>query len=195
MPPFSICFMVLSGKDMHDLWVFGYGSLMWRPGFDHVEAVQARLNGLHRSFCVYSYVHRGTPEQPGLVLGLDRGGSCRGMAFRVHPDKHAETMDYLRAREQVTMVYEEHQRRVHLEDGSDRSVLAVTYVVDRNHVQYAGALPRDQVLEIVRRGKGQSGENPEYVLNTAEHLEELRIRDAGLNWLATHLSTSQQSRS
>lgn len=172
---------------MHDLWVFGYGSLMWRPGFDHIEAVPARLNGLHRSMCVYSHVHRGTPDRPGLVLGLDRGGSCRGLAFRVTAEGRDRTIAYLREREQVTMVYAECWRRVHLQDGSGRSVTALTFVVDRRHQQYAGVLPRDDVLRLIRQGHGQSGPNPEYVLNTHAHLEELDIHDGTLVWLAGHL--------
>lgn len=172
---------------MDDLWVFGYGSLMWRPGFDHVEAAPARLNGLHRSMCVYSFVHRGTPERPGLVLGLDRGGSCRGLAFRVTPEKRQETIAYLREREQVTMVYLETERRIHLEDGSDRSVTALTFVVDRAHQQYAGVLPPDDVLRLIRQGEGKSGKNPEYVLNTTDHLEELGIHDGTMRWLAKRL--------
>src|SRR5438309_11601760 len=87
-----------------DLWVFGYGSLMWRPGFEFIEQVPARLIGEHRALCVYSFVHRGTPEKPGLVLGLDRGGACRGVAFRVAEKHRATTVAYLRAREQVTSV-------------------------------------------------------------------------------------------
>src|SRR3979490_2940413 len=87
-----------------DLWVFGYGSLMWRPGFDFLERVPARLIGEHRALCVYSFVHRGTPEKPGLVLGLDHGGACRGIAFRVAEKQRNDTVAYLRAREQVTGV-------------------------------------------------------------------------------------------
>src|SRR5581483_9176409 len=90
-----------------DLWVFGYGSLMWRPGFDYLEQVPARLIGEHRALCVYSFDHRGTPEKPGLVLGLDRGGACRGIAFRVAADLRQATIEYLRAREQTTHVYRE----------------------------------------------------------------------------------------
>ncbi|MGH6873719.1 MAG: gamma-glutamylcyclotransferase, partial [Aestuariivirgaceae bacterium] len=90
---------------MEKFWVFGYGSLMWQPGFDYEERRRAMLNGLHRSLCVYSHVHRGTPERPGLVMGLDRGGSCRGVAFRIKEERWDGIMAYLRAREQVTMVY------------------------------------------------------------------------------------------
>ena len=162
---------------MEDLWVFGYGSLMWRPGFAHVEAVPARLHGLHRSLCVYSFVHRGTPDRPGLVLGLDLGGSCRGVAFRVEAALREETIAYLRAREQVTMVYREVERPLRLEDGTERLVTGLTYVVDRGHQQYAGVLPLDQVVEMVARGEGQSGINRDYVVNTMAHLDELGIHD------------------
>src|SRR3984885_15624043 len=93
-----------------DLWVFGYGSLMWRPGFEFLERIPARLIGLHRALCVYSFVHRGPPEKPGLVLGLDRGGACRGVAFRVAAENRSEVVAYLRAREQVTSVYREVKR-------------------------------------------------------------------------------------
>src|SRR5690606_31673486 len=93
--------------DMNDFWVFGYGSLMWNPGFPYQESVQAQIFGYRRSLCIHSHVHRGTPENPGLVLGLDRGGSCRGIAFRVsHEDRH-EVLAYLRERELVTHVYKE----------------------------------------------------------------------------------------
>src|SRR5438477_555682 len=111
-----------------DLWVFGYGSLMWRPGFTFLERVEARLIGAHRSLCVYSFVHRGTPERPGLVLGLDRGGTCRGIAFRVAATERAATVAYLRAREQVTAVYRECVRRVWLKSEPQRSVAALCYV-------------------------------------------------------------------
>src|SRR5664279_2923977 len=129
-----------SHQSTGEFWVFAYGSLMWRPGFDALERRQARLVGAHRALCVYSFVHRGTPERPGLVLGLDRGGNCRGIAYRVTADKRTEVIDYLRAREQVTMVYLEAWRRVWLDDDPRESVPALCYVVDRGHQQYAGRL-------------------------------------------------------
>lgn len=174
---------------MSDLWVFGYGSLMWRPGFAHEEAVPARMVGLHRSLCIFSWVHRGTQAEPGLVLGLDRGGSCTGTAFRVTDGRETEVVDYLRAREQVTMVYLEARRVVSLADGSDRKVEALVYIVDRLHEQYAGKLPLERQLEIVRASQGQSGHNQDYVLSTAEHLKECGIRDHTLEWLARGLSS------
>lgn len=172
---------------MSDHWVFGYGSLMWRPGFAFAERAPARLRGLHRALCVYSHVHRGTPDCPGLVLGLDRGGSCRGMAFRVDRADWEETVAYLRAREQVTMVYRETSRQVDLEDGSKRRVPALCYVVDRAHPQYAGDLPLEQKLRCVLTGVGRGGPNPEYVFNTLDHLEEMGISDPGLEELGRAL--------
>src|SRR5262245_26231295 len=104
-----------SGQNNEDLWVFAYGSLMWRPGFAFLERRNARLVGAHRALCVYSFVHRGTPEKPGLVFGLDRGGNCRGIAYRVASNRSLKTIEYLRAREQVTRVYREAWRRVWLD--------------------------------------------------------------------------------
>ncbi|WP_417667776.1 gamma-glutamylcyclotransferase [Roseibium sp.] len=170
---------------MSDFWVFGYGSLMWNPGFEHESAEQALLRGAHRSLCVYSWVHRGTQERPGLVFGLDRGGACRGMAYKVNAADRSETIEYLRAREQVTMVYVEAWRKITLNSGE--TVEALTYMVDRKHPQYAGALPLQEQLGIVLDAVGQSGRNPEYVLNTADHLAEIGIRDHGVSWLASRL--------
>src|SRR5476649_1380063 len=134
-------FLDQSGED---LWVFAYGSLMWRPGFEYLERRNARLVGAHRALCVYSFVHRGTPERPRLVLGLDHGGNCRGIAYRVAAAKRAATIDYLRAREQVTNVYREASRSVWLDDDPQQSVHALGYMVDRGHRQYAGRLPLDR---------------------------------------------------
>jgi cation transport protein ChaC len=170
-----------------DLWVFGYGSLIWRPGFDFVEKSPARVTGLHRSLCVYSFVHRGTPEKPGLVLGLDRGGACRGMAFRVAAAQRASTLAYLRAREQVTNVYRETVRGIVLEGSPERRVNAVCYVVDRGHPQYAGRLDLARQLHHIRRSHGQSGANRDYVLATVAALEALGCRDRDLHALAERL--------
>lgn len=176
---------------MSELWVYGYGSLMWRPGFPHTEAVRARVRGLHRSLCIFSWVHRGTEAAPGLVLGLDRGGSCVGMAFRVAAGHEAGVVDYLREREQVTSVYLESRRPVLLQDGSERQVEALCYVVDRGHRQYAGKLPLERQLDIVRTSAGKSGNNLDYVLSTARHLREIGVRDHGLEWLAARLGAAQ----
>jgi cation transport protein ChaC len=176
---------------MTELWVFGYGSLIWRPGFPHVERREARLAGAHRSLCVYSWVHRGTQERPGLVLGLDRGGACRGVAFRVAPDDWEEVVAYLRAREQVTMVYREQHRPVRFADGT--SAMALTYLVDRSHDQYAGKLDEETQFRLVAGAHGQSGDNRAYVLNTVAHLAELGISDTVLERLARRLKTQDGS--
>jgi cation transport protein ChaC len=170
-----------------DLWVFGYGSLMWRPGFDFIEQVPARLIGEHRALCVYSFDHRGTPEKPGLVLGLDRGGACRGIAFRVRGELRRATIDYLRSREQTTHVYREVMRSVWLDNEARSRVSALAYVVDRSHVQYAGRLSLAEQLHYVRQGHGRSGDNREYVLSTVTSIEAQGFRDPQLHQLAAML--------
>ena len=176
-----------------EFWVFGYGSLMWRPGFDYLERVPARLVGLHRALCVYSFVHRGTPERPGLVLGLDRGGMCRGIAFRIAAAARDKTVAYLRAREQVTSVYREAMRQIELEDHARRRVRALCYIVDRGHVQYAGRLTVAEQLHYVRQGHGRSGQNRDYVLETVRALEALGYRETDLHLLAAQLAGAPES--
>ncbi len=171
-----------------DLWVFGYGSLMWRPGFDFLESALAWVHGYHRSLCVFSHVHRGTPEQPGLVLGLDYGGSCQGVAFRVAASARAEAIAYLRERELVTSVYLE--RTVGLRFAEGGTARALTFIVDRAHEQYAGRLPVDEMATLVERGVGVSGDNPAYVRNTYEHLLQLDIHDAALAEIVRRLNGS-----
>jgi cation transport protein ChaC len=149
--------------------------------------VPARLIGLHRALCVFSYVHRGTPEKPGLVLGLDRGGMCRGIAYRVAASKREKTMAYLRGREQVTSVYLETVRRIELEDEARRQVRALTYIVDRGHVQYAGRLSVEQSVHYVRQGHGRSGQNRDYVVETVRALEALGYRESDLHLIADRL--------
>jgi len=173
-----------------DLWVFAYGSLMWRPGFDFVDRVPARVIGAHRSLCVLSYRHRGTPERPGLVLGLDRGGTCRGIAYRVAESKRPATIAYLREREQVTKVYRECMRAVWLLGEAERHVEALCYVVDRAHPQYAGRMSLDEQLHHVRQGHGHAGANRDYVISTVQELEALGFRDANLHLLAERLKGS-----
>lgn len=163
---------------MRDFWVFGYGSLMWNPGFPVVERQGAMLHGLHRALCVHSWVHRGTQQRPGLVLGLDRGGCCRGVALRAPAGERDAILDYLRERELVTRVYFESWRTVRLTDGG--RVEALTYIVDRGHAQYAGRMDDMAIAEIVHGASGQSGNNRDYVLNTLAHLREQAIFDPHL---------------
>ena len=167
------------GQKSH--WVFGYGSLIWYPGFAFVRSELALLNGAHRSLCIYSHRHRGTPEVPGLVFGLMKGGSCRGMAFEVAADTWPEVYEYLLAREQDTGVYREATRPVRLVSGEIVSALA--FLVNEDHPQFAGRLSVDEQLRMVRAGFGQSGANVDYVLNTATHLEQMGIPDSQLREL------------
>lgn len=170
---------------MTDLWVFGYGSLIWRPGFAYAERQKARLGGYHRSLCVRSHVHRGTPERPGLVFGLDRGGSCVGMAFRIEPVLWDETVAYLRERELVTHVYREMTLPVRLADG--RGVRALLYVVDRGHPQYAGRISSETAAHTVARSHGRSGPNDEYVTNALAEIRALGLKDRWLEDVVSRL--------
>ena len=169
-------------------WVFGYGSLIWKPGFAFASKQQATLPGAHRRLCIYSHRHRGTPERPGLVFGLVRGGACRGMAFEVEAERWDEVHGYLVEREMDRGVYLEARRPVRLEDG--RQVVALAFLVDMRHAQYAGRLQLDEQVRLVRAGVGESGANPEYVLETARHLAALGIRDRYLDELVAVLGSA-----
>lgn len=160
-------------------WVFGYGSLIWRPGFVFERQVPALLRGVHRRLCVYSYRHRGTELQPGLVFGLMPGGSCRGMAFEVTDARWPEVHAYLAEREMDRGVYREAVRPIRLADGEAVSSLA--FLVDTRHAQYAGKLAIAEQVRVVRAGIGESGANPEYVLETARKLHELGLTDRYLD--------------
>lgn len=166
-------------------WVFGYGSLIWNPGFSFLGAQLGLLRGAHRSLSIVSHHHRGTRDVPGLVFGLTRGGSCRGMAFEVCADAWPEVRAYLDARELVTAVYRDVWRPVTLPDG--RRVKALTYVVDETHEQFAGQLSLEEQVAMIRAGVGISGRNVDYVLNTAHHLTQLGIKDRALMRLARQL--------
>lgn len=163
-------------------WVFGYGSLMWQPGFAYAERAMARLEGFRRSFCLRSIRYRGTPEVPGLVLGLDaeHGAACEGVAYRVEAGAQ-DVLAYLRARELVTYSYRETTQRVSL--GGDRQAFAIAYVVDHAHPQYAGTLSLEAQAGIIARCVGPAGPNWEYLHNTVAHLIGIGIRDPDLERL------------
>ena len=162
-----------------ELRVFGYGSLMWRPDFPYIDIVPAALHGYHRAFCIRSTHYRGTRENPGLVLGLDRGGMCHGRMFRIKPEHAQETADALHARELVTGVYEPRWVKLRLENG--RIATALTYVADRQHPQYAGKLDVPEIARRIRRAIGLTGSNVEYLRNTVLHLEEMGIHEGVLH--------------
>jgi glutathione-specific gamma-glutamylcyclotransferase len=172
---------------MHENWVFGYGSLMWNPGFRFSERRRAVIHGYHRSLCMLSHMYRGTPDRPGLVLGLDMGGACHGIAFRIADADWTEVVDYLRAREQVTNMYHELVKPVRLASQDARKVPALFYAVNRAHRQYAGRLSLEDQLHHVRQGHGQSGSCADYVLNTVQHLRQAGIRDHPLEKLVNAL--------
>lgn len=176
---------------MGEFWVFGYGSLMWRPGFEHLGGQRAQLFGYHRSLCLESRVHRGTPTRSGLVLALDRGGSCVGIAYQVDTAKSEQVVAYLRERELVTNAYLERMVTIRLLDG--RTVQAITYVMDRGHEQYAGALNVEEAATRVVGAAGISGANEDYVFNAVEHLKALSIRDHWLESVANSILTKLSS--
>lgn len=169
-----------------EFWVFGYGSLLWKQGFPFRREAKARLEGYSRRLCIYSWRHRGTEEQPGLVLGLEAGGACDGMAYLVDESDREDTIAYLRERELVTKVYLERTLPVLLtEEG--RQVTCLTYVVDATHPQYAGHLSIEDAVERIAKAEGIGGPNDEYVLNTVERLTDAGISDERLEAVAEQL--------
>ncbi len=164
------------------LWVFGYGSLLWNPGFEPVERRRAVLKGFHRSFCMLSIHHRGSEKEPGLVLALDAApdGQCTGVAFRVAKEQEADVLLALRERELISSAYYEDTLAVTLDDGAE--VDALCYIINRDHRQYC-QYDLETQAQIIARSEGGRGPNPEYLYNTAAHLDEMDIKDADMRWL------------
>ena len=160
-----------------DVWVFGYGSLVWNPAFEYAEKRRGRIYGFHRAYCIWTHLGRGTPDNPGLMLALDRGGSCCGAGFRIAPDKLEEELSILWAREMAMNSYVATWVTVHTAEGP---VSGLTFTIDRNHERYVGRLPSDIVANHLATAKGYLGTSAEYLENTVAHLEELGIRDANL---------------
>lgn len=163
------------------LWVFGYGSLLWNPGFTPAESRRAVLADYHRSFCMLSIHHRGTPELPGLVLALDAvpGGQCTGMAFRADDAEAEAVLQMLRDRELISSAYLEHTVMLQTEDGP---LEAVAYVIDPGHNQYV-QLDLEAQAQMIARSTGGRGPNPEYLYRTADHLDQMGIVDPDMRWL------------
>ncbi|MCG8695622.1 MAG: gamma-glutamylcyclotransferase [Minwuiales bacterium] len=168
-----------------ELWVFGYGSLMWRPGIDYLEAAPAVIHGFHRALCVWSWYHRGSEAAPGLVMGLDLGGSCRGRAYRIAAENKATVVDYLYRREMVTPVYRPRLMPARIDE---RTVSVLMFTVDRDHPQYAGKLSVETAAGVVVQSQGHSGHNRDYIVNMVEHLDEEGIHDAFLRRLRDEIS-------
>jgi cation transport protein ChaC len=177
--------MGLAG-DGEDRWVFGYGSLMWRPGFPFIDRRTAVLHGRRRAFCIYSVHHRGTYERPGLVLGLAPGGSVRGMAYRVAAAEWEGVYAYLREREQPTETYFETSREIRLDGGGPsggQRVQSLVFLSDMKHSQWAGALTLEQQAELIAGAKGLSGRNIDYLSDLVKHLREDGVRDVAMEKL------------
>jgi cation transport protein ChaC len=164
-----------------DFWVFAYGSLIWQPDFVPAETVPAQLHGWHRAMCILSTVYRGCPAAPGLVLGLDRGGSCRGLAYRVAADQVAPVRRALDQRELVTGVYQPRFAAVRLSDGT--RIVGYAYMARRDHHQYAGALEAHQAAALIRQGLGSCGSSRDYLASTVAHLDALGLPDKSLDRL------------
>lgn len=164
-------------------WVFGYGSLMWRPGFPFVERRGATLHGRRRAFCIYSVHHRGTYERPGLVLGLAPGGATRGAAYRVDEADWPDVYAYLMEREQPTETYIEARRHIRLDDG--RRVECLVFLSDTRHAQWAGMLSLERQADLIAGATGLSGRNVDYLRDLVDHLREMGVRDAGMERLLT----------
>ncbi len=169
------------------LWVFGYGSLLWNPGFEPVESKRAVLRGYHRSFCMLSIHHRGTVESPGLVLALDKddAAQCTGVAFRVAQAQEERVLEELRARELISSAYVEDHVILTLEDGSE--IKALAYVIDPAHEQYCH-FELEQQAQMIARAVGGRGPNSEYLNNTCAHLVEMGIKDDEMRWLVTRVA-------
>lgn len=170
--------------EARDIWVFGYGSLMWRPDFAYAERVPARVDGYHRCFCIRSTYHRGSRQRPGLVLGLDRGLSCMGMAYRIAAEDAGATVQYLRERELIYGVYRESALRAVLAEPSRREVVALAYTAERLHPNYAGSLTLHEQALMIRSARGVSGNNLDYLFNTVRLLQGLGIRERDIERLA-----------
>ena len=174
-----------------NLWVFGYGSLMWDPGFPYAESKCGKLYGYHRSLCLRSVRYRGTDANPGLVFGLDRGGSCTGMCFRLNVEEQQDVADYLQDREMLNNAYDPHIRTVNLTDG--RQVDAIVLVVRRQHPSYVKNLNANEIAGIVANASGQRGANLDYVIATLKVLDSFGISDRVLKTVG-RLASAQTER-
>lgn len=173
-----------------DVWVFGYGSLMWNPAFEHEETRSARLHGYHRAFCLWTHVGRGSPDCPGLVLGLDRGGSVAGMVLRLHPDKVEEELDIVWSREMVTAAYRPRWMRVVTPSGP---VHAIAFLINRAHPRYAGKLKEEEAARVIATAEGRLGPCRDYLESTVTALQKLGIADGRMEGLLQRVQALRQA--
>ena len=164
-----------------DIWLFGYGSLMWNPAIHIVGQMPGRIHGYHRSFCLWTAMGRGSPEHPGLMLALEPGGSCQGIALRVAAEAAEQELEIVWNREMVSGAYVPRLVRIHADDGP---FTAITFVINRAHERYAGPLPISTMVEAIAHAEGHLGRNSDYLFNTVAHLDELDVGDGPLHDLA-----------
>jgi cation transport protein ChaC len=171
----------LAGADLSaGIWLFGYGSLIWNPAFHFTDRLIGTIYGQHRRFCLWTQLGRGCPERPGLVLGLEHGGSCRGVAFHIAPEVAHEELAIVWRREMISGAYVPRWVDVHTRLGAVR---AITFAINREHERYAPALPDARVAEVIATAKGYLGPCADYLINTVDHLAELGIHDRPLERL------------
>ncbi len=174
----GVAAMLATRPDSGDVWVFAYGSLIWNPMIHFTEKRVATVHGFHRRFCLWTHLGRGSAEAPGLILGLDYGGACRGLAYRVAQSQAREEMELLWRREMVTGSYTPRWVRMITREGGRG--WAVAFVINHDHQRYAGVLTEQRIVECIARAEGPLGPCASYLFNTASHLEMLGIRDPRL---------------
>jgi cation transport protein ChaC len=172
---------MLEGVDLsRGVWVFGYGSLIWNPAFHFTDRVVGKIHGFHRRFCLWAHLGRGQPDRPGLMLGLERGGSCRGVAYRIAPEAALEELDIIWRREMIGGAYRPRWVRVYM---PERTVRAITFTINHAHERYARDLSDEEAARAIAGASGFLGACADYLINTVDHLAELGIHDRPLERL------------
>lgn len=175
-----------------DIWVFGYGSLIWNPAFHYAEKVIGRVHGYHRRFCLWTQLGRGTAENPGMVLALEQGGSCSGLAFRIAPENIEEEFDVIWRREMVSGAYRPKWMTIRSLDG--RHLSGVTFVINHDHPRYAGSVDEATRIKAIATASGPLGRCCDYLFNTVDHLQELGVADKQLARLCQQVRDYQAAR-
>jgi glutathione-specific gamma-glutamylcyclotransferase len=175
--------------ERNGVWIFAYGSLIWNPLFEYVERRVGKVHCNHRRFCLWTRLGRGTPEIPGLTLGLDRGGSCRGVVYRIAEEAIESELNLIWRREMFTDAYDPQWVKVVTKQGQ---VDAIAFTINRDHPRYA-RIEEDRIVETIATARGQIGACATYLFNTVEHLEQLGIRDPGLERICKRVRERQRS--